>query len=161
MICTHSGEPRTLPARSGVLKTVVAAVVLSATALLGICSCAEHQTAPLSSPTDCVRGLPECPIDVALTARNDLQLEGRLSPEHSSVSYSFSAKAGSRLQWTLVAPPTRVVLTHPDGNADGPGLPAQILLDSSGRYVFSLSSNTMAENIYGPFRLSLRLLPPQ
>jgi hypothetical protein len=65
------------------------------------------------------------------------------------------------LQWTLVAPATRLVLTHPDGNADGPGLPAQILLDSSGRYVFSLSSNTMAENIYGPFRLSLRLLPPQ
>lgn len=52
----------------------------------------------------------------------------------------------------------RVVLAYPDGDVDGPGLPEVVSLKSAGRYVFSLSSNTMAEGIYGKFRLELRLL---
>ena len=42
-------------------------------------------------------------------------------------------------------------------SADGPGIPATVPLAAAGRYVFSLSSNTMAENIYGAYRLDLRL----
>jgi len=88
-------------------------------------------------------------------------VEGRLSPDQSSASFAFQAKAGARLQWVLSGPAVHVVLTNPDGEAEGPGLPRDILLSTAGRYIFSLASNTMAEGIYGPFRLELRMLSPR
>lgn len=85
---------------------------------------------------------------------------GELSPNRSSMSYAFEAPAHSRLQWSLDGPVVRTTLTGPDGDVVGPGVPMVLPLQAGGRYVFSLSSNTMAEGIYGAFRLELRLLPP-
>lgn len=84
---------------------------------------------------------------------------GELSPNRPSMSYAFQAPARSRLQWSLRGPVVRTTLAGPDGDVIGPGLPAILPLQAGGRYVFSLSSNTMAEGIYGPFQLELRLSP--
>ena len=129
------------------------AVALSA-ALGG---CAQWRNATGSS-TACRPGAAECPIELAFSA-NHAEVSGTLTPEHSSVSYTFKIEAPAQLQWSLSGPAVRVVLTRPDGDADGPGLPAAVPLAAAGRYVFSLSSNTMAENIYGAYRLDLRLSP--
>jgi hypothetical protein len=129
------------------------AVALSA-ALGG---CANWVNAAASSPA-CRRGALECPIELVFTA-NHAEVSGTLSPEHSSVSYAFNVKAPVQFQWSLSGPAVRIVLTRPDGDADGPGLPAAVPLAATGRYVFSLSSNTMAEDIYGAYRLDMRLSP--
>jgi len=121
--------------------------------------CAHWRTAAHSSPA-CRPGTAECPIELVFIA-NHAEVSGALSPEHSSVSYAFDVKAPAQLQWSLSGPAVRVVLTRPDGDADGPGLPAAVALAAAGRYVFSLSSNTMAENIYGAYRLDMRLKPPE
>jgi len=119
--------------------------------------CANWRTAGDAAPA-CRRGDPPCPIELEFTA-NHAEVSGSLSPEHSSVGYAFRVKAPAQLQWSLSGPAVRVVLTRPDGDADGPGIPATVPLAATGRYVFSLSSNTMAENIYGAYRLDLRLSP--
>jgi hypothetical protein len=129
------------------------AVALS-TALGG---CANRRNAADSSPA-CRPGAPECPIELVLSA-NHTEVNGTLSREHSSVSYAFNVKAPAQLQWSLSGPAVRIVLTRPGGDADGPGLPAAVPLAAAGRYVFSLSSNTMAEDIYGAYRLELHLSP--
>jgi hypothetical protein len=90
---------------------------------------------------------------------NHTEVSGTLSPERSSMSYAFSVKAPAQLRWLLAGPAVRIVLMRPDGDADGPGLPSVVPLAAAGRYVLSLSSNTMAEDIYGPYRLDLRLSP--
>jgi hypothetical protein len=131
----------------------VGAVALSS-ALGG---CANSRNAADSSSA-CHPGASECPIELVFTA-NHSEVSGTLSPEHSSVSYAFNVKAPAQLQWSLSGPTVRIVLTRPDGDADGPGLPAAVPLAAAGRYVFSLSSNAMAEDIYGAYRLDLRLSP--
>lgn len=75
------------------------------------------------------------------------------------MSYAFYVKAPAELRWSWSGPAVRVVLTRPDGEADGPGIAAAVPLTAAGRYVFSLSSNTMAEEIYGAYQLDLRLSP--
>jgi hypothetical protein len=117
--------------------------------------CSHWRNATDSSPA-CRPGAVDCPIELIFTA-NHTEVSGTLSPEHSSVSYAFLVRAPAQLQWSLSGPAVRIVLTRPDGDADGPGLPAAVPLAAAGRYVFSLSSNTMAEDIYGAYRLDLRL----
>jgi hypothetical protein len=119
--------------------------------------CAKWRTVADASPA-CRPGAPACPIELVFTA-NHAEVSGALSPEHSSVSYAFHIKAPEQLQWSLSGPAVRIVLTRPDGDADGPGIPTTVPLAAAGRYVFSLSSNTMAENIYGAYRLDMRLSP--
>ena len=133
-----------------------AAVVTGMVALsptLGGCS--NWRTAADAAPA-CRRGDTACPIELEFTA-NHVEVSGTLSPEQSSASYTFDVKAPAQLRWSLSGPAVRVVLTRPDGDADGPGIPTTVALAAAGRYVFSLSSNTMAENIYGAYRLDLRL----
>jgi hypothetical protein len=131
---------------------VTAAVALSAA--LGGCA---NWGGAAASPA-CRAGAPECPIELVFTA-NHTEVSGTLSPEHSSVSYAFDVNAPAQFQWSLSGPAVRIVLTGPDGDADGPGLAASVPLVTAGRYVFSLSSNTMAEDIYGAYRLNMRLSP--
>jgi hypothetical protein len=124
---------------------------------LALGGCSNWRAAADTSPA-CRRGDPACPIELAFTA-NHAEVSGTLSPEHSSVSYAFHINAPAQLQWSLSGPAVRIVLTRPDGDADGPGLPAAVPLAAAGRYVFSVSSNTMAEDIYGAYRLDMRLSP--
>jgi hypothetical protein len=133
---------------------VLTAMVALSPALDG---CANWRTAADAAPA-CRRGDAACPIELEFTA-NQTEVSGTLSPEHGSVSYAFHVKAAAQLQWSLSGPAVRVVLTRPDGDADGPGLPATVPLAAAGRYVFSLSSNMMAEGIYGAYRLNMRLSP--
>jgi len=119
--------------------------------------CSNWRTAADASPA-CRPGAPACPIELVFTA-NHAAVSGTLSPEHSGVSYAFHIKSPEQLQWSLSGPAVRIVLTPPDGDAEGPGIPATVPLAAAGRYVFSLSSNTMAEDIYGPYRLDMRLSP--
>jgi len=142
----------------------VAAIFVLGGTLCAISACVDRMPsmASASEAPACRPGRPECPIAVTFieeTAAATAVVEGSLSPAQNSVSLAFHANAGARLRWALSGPAVHVVLTGPDGQADGPGLPPEIALPTAGRYIFSLSSNTMAEGIYGPFRLELRLLP--
>lgn len=113
----------------------------------------------VASPA-CRSGEPRCPINVAFVSGSAV-IQGSLTPDHDSASYVFSTQLPMRLQWSMSGPAVHLVLTHPDGSVDGPGLPAVVPLAAAGRQVLQLSSNTMAENIYGEFRLELRLLPAE
>lgn len=135
-----------------------AAVAVAATFLSAPIACTGPRSVVIASPPACLPGAPACPIALAIAA-DPAVVNGDLSPEHSSASYAFFVQAPARLQWSVTGPAVRIVLTHPDGDVDGPGLPRVVALMAAGRYVFSVSSNTMAEGIYGSFRLELRLLP--
>jgi hypothetical protein len=73
-------------------------------------------------------------------------------------SYAFAGREGETFSWNYSGPAVRVLLAYPDGNSEGPGIDPQIDLARSGTYVFSIASNTMAENIYGYFRLHFKLI---
>jgi hypothetical protein len=108
----------------------------------------------------CLRGSPECPICIRIRAGGPATVvRGRLSPKRTSFSYQFAGEPGQTLGWNFKGPAVRVLLTKPSGDTDGPGLPAAVAIDQKGLYVFSVSSNKMADNIYGKFRLSFRLSP--
>ena len=107
----------------------------------------------------CLRGSPECPFSIRIRAGGPtILVRGRLSPKRTSFSYQFAGEPGQTLGWNFKGPAVRVLLTKPSGDTDGPGLPATVAIDQKGLYVFSVSSNKMAENIYGN-RLSFRLSP--
>jgi hypothetical protein len=106
----------------------------------------------------CVAGSDGCPIRLHLrTGSNRISVHGRLTPDRSRYSYLFRARAGQQLTWTFNGPTVRTLIRYPTGGSDGPGLPNEIPLPSTGIYVFTVSSNTMAENIFGPVQLTLRI----
>jgi len=113
---------------------------------------------PSSAPR-CRRGAPQCPIVLSL-AENAAPLVvcGRLSALTSSYSYQFSTTDGHRLAWIYAGPAANVLLRDPDGEVEGPGLPSDVPLEKNGTYIFSISSNKMAENIFGRFELQFRLI---
>jgi hypothetical protein len=121
----------------------------------------------LARPTDsvaqvadspCLRGSPECPARIRIRPGGPATVvRGRLSPKRTSFSYQFAGEPGQTLGWNFKGPAVRVLLMKPSGDTDGPGLPATVAIDQKGLYIFSISSNKMAENIYGEFRLAFRL----
>lgn len=92
---------------------------------------------------------------------HQVTVHGELTPKHSSYSYSFKARAGEKLTWNFNGPMVRTMIRYPTGETDGPGLPNDIALTRTGAYTFTVSSNTMAEGIYGPFELTLQLQKSQ
>jgi hypothetical protein len=128
-------------------------------ALLGLLVACAAPSAATQHVAACT-GLPNCPMELRFVrAGNDevAVVEGVLSPDRPSMSYAFLAPAHVRLRWSLRGPVVHTTLASPDGDVVGPNVPASLPLQAGARYVFSLSSNTMAEGIYGPFRLELRL----
>jgi hypothetical protein len=120
--------------------------------------------APISGPGSavhaaCAAGSDACPVWLHLRPGSvGITVRKRLTPNRSRYSYAFRARAGQKLSWVLNGrPAVRTLLRDPTGNSEGPGLPDIIPLPSSGTYVFTISSNTMAEHIYGPFELTLRV----
>lgn len=150
MNCEHSGG-RKLQDRP---RPLIAAII-TGTWLCALGACALPGS-PVASPA-CRSGDPLCPIKVAFVSGSAV-IQGSLTADHGSASYAFTTKAPMRLQWSMSGPAVHLVLTHPDGSVDGPGLPAIVPLATAGRHVLQVSSNTMAEDIYGGFRLELRLL---
>ena len=106
----------------------------------------------------CKRGAPECPIFLNLQPNQKLYVvTGRLSPKRSNFSYAFSGQEGQAFSWKYNGPVVRMILKYPDDNIDGPGLDTDIKLTKPGTYIFGISSNTMADKIYGYFRLQFKL----
>jgi hypothetical protein len=111
---------------------------------------------------ECKRGAFECPIVLKLRPNQKaLVATGRLSPRRPNFSYAFTGSERETFSWKYRGPAVRVLLAYPDGNSEGPGLDPQIELPKSGTYVFSISSDTMAENIYGYFKLQFKLKSKQ
>jgi hypothetical protein len=111
---------------------------------------------------ECKRGAFECPIVLKLRPNQKaLVARGRLSPRRPNFSYAFTGSEGETFSWKYSGPAVRVLLAYPDGNNEGPGLDPRIELPKSGTYVFSIASNTMAENIYGYFKLQFKLKSKQ
>jgi hypothetical protein len=137
----------------GRLRAVLAAAALAAGSWL----------APGFGPTGaaqaaCVPGADACPIRIRFRPGTDrVTVFGRLTRHRSRVSYAFRARARQTLTWTFRGPAIRTVIRYPNGDTDGPGLPHRIRLPRSGTYVFTVSSNLMADGIFGPFRLTLRI----
>jgi hypothetical protein len=119
--------------------------------------------APISGPSSaahaaCAAGSGACPIWLRLRPGSvGITVRERLTPKQSRYSYAFGAHAGQKLTWTFSGPAVRTLLRDPTGDSEGPGLPEIISLTSSGTYVFTISSNTMAEHIFGPFELTLHI----
>lgn len=110
----------------------------------------------------CKRGALECPIVLNLRPNQKVRVvTGRLSPIRPKFSYAFAAREGQSFSWKYSGPAVRVLLAYPDGNTDGPGLNPDVDLVKTGKYVFRIASNTMAENIYGYFKLQLKLKSKQ
>ena len=135
----------------------VAAVLAALSIIAGTASCGTLRT---PSATACPEGGFDCPRPLQFRA-GKAEVSGVLSAARNNWSYAIDVTTPVTLSWHLSGPSMRVVLTHPDGNADGPGIDPVVPLTMAGRYVFSISSNTMAENIYGPFQLTLQLSPLQ
>lgn len=113
----------------------------------------------LSTPSAegaCLPGSHRCPIRLRLRAQA-VAVKGALSPQRLSVSYSFRARAGQSLVWSLSGPTAHATITYPDGNSDGPDLPETLPLPQTGAYTFTISANRMAENAFGPFQASFAL----
>jgi hypothetical protein len=119
--------------------------------------------APISSPSNaaraaCAAGSDGCPIWLRLHPGSiGITVSERLTPNRSRYSYTFMARAGQKLTWTFDGPTVRTLIRYPTGGSDGPTLPDVIPLPSTGTYVFTVSSNTMAENIFGTFQLTFRI----
>jgi|SRR5215831_3312556 len=106
----------------------------------------------------CVVGSDGCPMWLRLRPGSvGITVRDRLTPTRSRYSYAFRARAGQKLTWAFSGPAVRTLLQYPTGGSDGPGLPDIIPLPSSGTYVFTISANTMAEDIVGSFKLTLRI----
>jgi hypothetical protein len=136
---------------NGIRVAPIAGLAAAFWALLGSLSCEARQTHRSN-------GAPSCPIQINIKYdASPVVVAGHLSPRRPSFSYRFSAGPNISLGWTYKGPAVRVLLTDPDGETDGPGLPNRLLLEKKGSYVFSVASNLMADKIYGKFRLSFSL----
>ena len=112
-------------------------------------------------------GAPGCiadagPVELELpmgAASHPMLVKGSLNHQCGALEYAFRAPAGGHLEWSYTGPAAHVVLTYPNGDTDGPLAPSTLLLPDYGRYTLRLHSNTMADDVDGPFTLRLRLLP--
>ena len=128
----------------GISIKVAAPALLS---LVGACSSAEARCLPASD---------RCPIPLKLRADGN-SVTGQLGPQRTSYSYTFKARAGQILTWDFSGPQIHFTIRYPGGRTDGPFSPGDISLSKSGIYKITVSSNMMAENSFGAFRLFLKV----
>ena len=104
------------------------------------------------------KGSRDCPIIVHMARGADtVVLTGQTRRNVDCCTYAFRARAGQKLYWRLQGATLRTVLTYPNGDVDGPGVPNGVALPTSGRYVFDVHPNLMADGAYGWFRLTLTI----
>lgn len=82
---------------------------------------------------------------------------GRLRTISDRYDYLFPAHKGAVLTTRESGAAVRLVITYPNGNADGPGFPEKLRLPQTGRYKIEVSPDQMADGALGPFTLTLRL----
>ncbi|HTT13257.1 MAG TPA: hypothetical protein VMG60_20490 [Burkholderiaceae bacterium] len=140
--------------------TAALAGLLAAGACSLLLACAGTKPAP-EAQNRCPPDRPGCQVVVVFTdvglGERVARLQGQLSAEQPTASYSFDAAAGETLRLKLEGTAAHVVLTQPDGQSSA-GLPGETLLGAKGRYALRLAANTAAEDAYGPFQLELRLI---
>ena len=113
---------------------------------------------PDAAAAQCVAGAEACPIPVEMKPGTDtITLVHALKQGVECCYYSLAARAGQTLSWTFHGPNVRSTIAYPDGSADGPGIPQSIPLRADGTYVLGFTPDLMAEDIYGPFRLTIAI----
>jgi hypothetical protein len=117
---------------------------------------------PPQAQDRCPPNRPGCQIEVVFTdvglGERVARLEGSLSADQPSVSYAFTAAAGDTLRLKLAGPAAYLVLTRPNGQSNGPGLPAEMWLGAKGKYVLNVAARNLAADGYGRFQLEVRLI---
>ena len=112
----------------------------------------------LPAQSACNAGARNCPIELRMARGSDtITVMGTTSPQRDCCTYRFRARRGQTLHWKYEGPTSRLVITYPDGNVDGPGIPSVIALPSSGDYRLDVRPNLMAENAFGSFKLSITI----
>jgi hypothetical protein len=110
----------------------------------------------------CPPNRPGCQIEIVFTdvglGERVARLEGRLSADQPNVTYVFTVDAGTRMRLKFSGPAIRLLLTRPNGQVDGPGLPVETVLNPKGKYTLRVAVNTMADDSYGNFVLEMRLI---
>jgi hypothetical protein len=142
------------------LRRASRAVLLALTAA-AVCSllpgCASKKSASPEAVNRCPANRPGCQIEVVFTnvglGERVARLSGRLSAAQPNASYAFDAASGETLRLKLSGAPANLVLTRPNGQASGPGLPAQMVLNAKGKYVLLV----VADDGYGDYQLEVRL----
>ena len=113
----------------------------------------------MAGPVLAQPGSEASPIVVKMRRGTDtIRLTGVLRQDRDCCAYLVKANAGQTLRWRVTGPAVRVTITSPKGDSDGPE-PAAIPLPYTGAYVFTVHPNTMADNAFGPFKLTLTIPP--
>ena len=105
-------------------------------------------------------GNPAMPIEIKMKRGTDYAtVRGVLRQNGDCCTYVFKARAGQRMYWRESGAVVRMVITYPDGNSDGPGLPNPQPLTESGTYTLAISPDLMAEGAFGTYTLKIRIPP--
>src|SRR5579871_1078337 len=105
-------------------------------------------------------GSPSAPIVIQMKRGTDYAvLHGVLRQNRACCTYIFKARAGQRMYWTESGAVVRMVITYPDGSADGPGLPNPQPLPKSGTYTLAITPDLMADGAFGPYTVRIRIPP--
>jgi len=100
------------------------------------------------------------PIELKMKPGTDsMTVLGELAQDKACCTYVFKAAAGQKLYWRETGAVVRLVITYPDGHAEGPGFANPLPLPSSGVYTLAVGPDTMANHAYGRFTLKLRIPP--
>lgn len=105
-------------------------------------------------------GNPAMPIEIKMQRGTDrATVRGVMVQDGACCTYVFKARAGQRMYWREHGAVVRMVITYPDGNGEGPGLPNPLPLRESGTYTLAISPDLMAEGAFGPYTLTIRIPP--
>ena len=103
-------------------------------------------------------GSSRCPIRVQMARGADtIVLTGTTRQNVECCDYIFRARAGQMLTYRVEGAALRTVLTYPNGDVDGPGVPNPVQLPATGVYRFGVHPNLMAEGAFGRYRLTLTI----
>ena len=103
-------------------------------------------------------GSSHCPIRIHMARGTDtIVLTGRTRQNTECCDYVFQARAGQMLSYKVEGAALRTILTYPNGDVDGPGVPNPVQLPATGTYRFGVHPNLMAEGAFGRYRLTLTI----
>src|SRR5262245_51890818 len=143
----YTRRDRTLSVHSSVRTTLSRMTAGAMCCLLLACV----SKAPPPAPGNrCPPNRPGCQVEVAFAdaglGERVARLEGQLTAEHPTATYMFEAAAGERLRLSRFSgPQVRLALTRPGAQAITPGLPAEMVLNTKGKYTLRVTANTTGD----------------
>jgi hypothetical protein len=112
------------------------------------------------SPVLAQVGNAAMPIVVKMKRGTDsITLHGVMRQNGACCTYLIGARAGQKLYWSETGAVVRMVITYPNGDSDGPGLPNPQPLPATGVYGLAISPDLMADGAFGPYTLRIRIPP--